>query len=70
MKNYRKIFRILWLILAANILVGTVKISLALSFGSNSLLADGYHALVDSSSNIIGLVGIKLASKPADDEHP
>jgi cation diffusion facilitator family transporter len=70
MKDYRKIFRILWLILAANIFVGVVKIILAFSFRSSSLLADGYHALVDSSSNIIGLVGIKLASKPADEEHP
>jgi cation diffusion facilitator family transporter len=34
------------------------------------MTADGFHSLSDGSSNIVGLVGIKLASKPLDKEHP
>ena len=32
--------------------------------------ADGFHSLVDGVSNIVGLVGISLASQPADTDHP
>jgi cation diffusion facilitator family transporter len=32
--------------------------------------ADGLHSLFDSTSNIIGLVGISMASRPPDKEHP
>ena len=32
--------------------------------------ADGFHSLFDGASNVIGLVGMWFASRPADDEHP
>ena len=32
--------------------------------------ADGLHSLFDSTSNIIGLVGISLAARPPDKEYP
>lgn len=70
MKNYRKIARVLGIILIANILVATIKTIIAIISGSNSLLADGYHALADSSSNIIGLIAVYYASRPADETHP
>lgn len=34
------------------------------------MTSDGLHSLFDASSNIIGLVGITLASRPPDREHP
>jgi len=33
------------------------------------MTADGFHSLLDSSSNIIGLVGLYLAARPADANH-
>src|SRR5690554_224773 len=38
--------------------------------GSSSTTADGFHSLIDGSSNIVGLIGIRLASRPVDDDHP
>jgi len=35
-----------------------------------SMTADGFHSLSDGASNIIGLIGISIASKPRDKEHP
>jgi cation diffusion facilitator family transporter len=34
------------------------------------MTADGFHSLSDGASNIIGLVGIRLASQPKDIDHP
>jgi cation diffusion facilitator family transporter len=34
------------------------------------MTADGFHSLSDGASNIIGLIGISLASQPKDIEHP
>ncbi|MDD4000364.1 MAG: cation diffusion facilitator family transporter [Bacilli bacterium] len=68
--KYQKISRILCLIFIANIILATIKILIAIKFNSNSLLADGYHALSDGAANIIGLIGIKLSKKPADEKHP
>ena len=33
-------------------------------------MADGFHALTDTFSNIIGIIGIRIASKPPDKSHP
>ena len=32
--------------------------------------ADGIHSVFDSAGNVVGLVGIALASRPADEGHP
>ena len=37
---------------------------------SSSMTADGFHSITDGSSNIIGLIGIGVAAKPIDDDHP
>jgi len=34
------------------------------------MVADGYHSLFDGVSNIIGLVGSLIASRPPDKDHP
>lgn len=62
--------RVLLAVLAANLAVTVVKITLGLLTGALAVLADGFHSLVDSSSNLIGLTAIKLARRPADDRHP
>ena len=38
--------------------------------GSVSIVADAVNNLSDASSNIVSLLGFKLASRPADEEHP
>ena len=38
--------------------------------GAVSVISDGFHSLTDSASNIMGLVGLRAARKPPDDDHP
>lgn len=62
--------RILWLIMIANLAVALLKIGIGYTIYSTSLTADGYHSLTDGISNIAGLIGIALATKPVDLDHP
>ena len=68
--NYHRVRRILWIILVLNMTVAIAKIVVGSIIKSSSVTADGFHSLTDGSSNIIGLIGIRLASKPVDTDHP
>ena len=68
--NYKKVKKILWIILGANFLVAVLKLIIGMIINSASMTADGFHSMSDGSSNIIGLIGIGIASKPNDKEHP
>ena len=68
--SYKKVMRVLWIILFANLGVAVLKIIIGTIIKSASMTADGYHSLTDGSSNIVGLIGIKIASKPVDEDHP
>ncbi|MGL5715515.1 MAG: cation diffusion facilitator family transporter, partial [Paraclostridium sp.] len=68
--NYKKVKQVLWIILFANLGVALLKIVVGSIINSASMTADGFHSLSDGSSNIVGLIGITLASKPIDKEHP
>ncbi len=46
------------------------KITVGTLSGSVSITADAVNNLSDASSSIINLLGFKMASKPADPEHP
>jgi len=54
----------------ANIAVAVAKIIMGNLTKSSSMTADGFHSITDGSSNIIGLIGIGIAAKPIDDDHP
>lgn len=68
--TYGKVRNILFIILIANLGVAAMKILLGMMIDSASMTADGFHSLTDGSSNVIGLIGIKIASKPVDEDHP
>ncbi|MBC7086504.1 MAG: cation transporter [Methanomethylovorans sp.] len=65
-----KIRNIMILVLFLNLLVSIVKLSYGRITNTLSMQSDGYHSLFDGVSNIIGLIGIHIASKPPDSEHP
>lgn len=67
---FKKIKFILIWILFANIGVAILKIVIGTIIKSASMTADGFHSLTDGSSNVVGLVGIQIASKPVDKGHP
>ena len=68
--NYKKIQQVLWIILFANFAVALLKIIVGSIIHSTSMAADGFHSFSDGTSNIVGIVGIALAAKPKDKEHP
>ncbi|RCX12975.1 cation diffusion facilitator family transporter [Anaerobacterium chartisolvens] len=68
--NYKRVQRILGIILVANLGVAVLKIIFGTIIQSSSMTADGFHSLTDGASNIVGLLGIWFASKPVDLEHP
>lgn len=69
-ERYDDVGKVLWRVLIANLLVSLVKITVGLLTGVLAIVADGFHSLVDASSNLIGLAAISLARRPADEEHP
>src|SRR5262249_49945111 len=62
--------RVLWIVLLLNLGGAALKLGMGWATGALSLLADGVHALLNASSNVVGLVGIAVASRPADAGHP
>ncbi|HEY3315372.1 MAG TPA: cation diffusion facilitator family transporter [Bacillota bacterium] len=68
-KRYRQVNRVLWVVLVLNYGVCALKLVVGSLAGSASIIADGFHSLSDGSSNIVGLVGMSLAAKPADHDH-
>jgi cation diffusion facilitator family transporter len=67
---YFTVRRILIIILAINMIVAVVKGLYGFLTQSLSMTTDGLHSFFDSTSNIVGLIGLYLASRPADKEHP
>ena len=53
-----------------NIILFVGKGIIGLLMHSVSILADAFNNLSDAGSSIISLIGVKMASKPADEEHP
>jgi cation diffusion facilitator family transporter len=69
-ERYRKIRWILILVLLLNWGVAAAKLFYGWLTHSASMSADGFHSFSDGSSNIIGLIGIWIASQPTDETHP
>ncbi len=56
--------------IACNLLLFAAKLTVGLLFGAISIVADAFNNLSDLGSNFVSLVGFKIASQPADREHP
>lgn len=70
MDKYKKVKNILLFILVANLVVAFLKLIVGSYINSSSVLADCFHSLSDSASNIVGIVGISIAARPRDKKHP
>lgn len=60
----------LWAILVLNTAVALAKLGWGVVSGSVAMQADGFHSMFDGVSNIVGLVGMGMAGRPADRDHP
>jgi cation diffusion facilitator family transporter len=70
-KDYTvKVRRVLVLTLALNSIVALAKIFYGYYTNSIAMTSDGVHSFFDGISNVIGLIGIWIASHPPDERHP
>ncbi len=70
MDRTSEIRKVLLITFALNILVSVAKVFYGYITGSISIFSDGFHSLFDGVSNIVGLIGIYIASHPPDEKHP
>ncbi|MCX5633291.1 MAG: cation diffusion facilitator family transporter [Phycisphaerae bacterium] len=68
--HYKEIRRVLYVIWVLNWAVAFAKVLVGVISKSAGMTADGFHSFSDGTSNIVGLVGIALAFRPKDTEHP
>lgn len=65
----REIRRVLLVVLGLNVAVAAAKLGYGTVSGSVAMAADGVQSLLDGLANVVGLVGIAIASRPPDREH-
>jgi len=53
-----------------NLLVSGAKIAYGYLTNSVGIMSDGFHSVFDGISNVIGLIGVNIASQPPDRQHP
>ena len=68
--RYAEVTRVLNRVLVLNLLVAVVKMALGYYTGAVSILSDGFHSLTDSASNVVALIGVSIARRPPDADHP
>lgn len=56
--------------IVCNVLLFAGKLAVGVAVRSVSVMADAFNNLSDAASSVIGFVGVKMAGKPADREHP
>ena len=59
-----------WISICANLLLFVLKLIFGFLSNSIALIADAFHTLSDMVSSAVVVFGFKMASKPADKEHP
>ncbi len=70
-KNYTaEVRKVLIYTLILNAVVAIAKVLYGYLTNSIAMISDGFHSIFDGTSNIIGLVGIWMASHPPDEKHP
>ena len=68
--RYSEVSRVLTRVLFLNLGVAVAKIVFGYASGAISILSDGFHSLTDTASNVVGLVGVRAAGQPPDEDHP
>jgi cation diffusion facilitator family transporter len=66
----RSIRTVLIAIFAFNLMVGIAKLGYGLISNSVGMSADGVNSLMDGVSNVVELIGVSVAARPPDENHP
>jgi cation diffusion facilitator family transporter len=68
--NLKAAQRVFALTLWLNLLVSVSKLIWGYHTNTLSLVADGFHSLLDAVANVVGIIGLNVSMKPADHDHP
>ncbi len=66
----RQVRKVLIVTLALNVAVASAKVLYGYITNSIAMSSDGFHSFFDGVSNVVGLIGIWIASHPPDRGHP
>lgn len=69
-KTLKAVQQVFILTLGFNLLVAGGKLIWGYQTNTLSIIADGFHSLLDAVANVVGIVGVNYSSKPADYDHP
>src|SRR6187431_2053216 len=69
-ERHADVSRVLVRVLFLNLGVAIAKIGFGYASGAISILSDGFHSLTDGFSNFVGLIGVRAANRPPDEDHP
>lgn len=56
--------------IVGNIFLTVLNITVGIMTGSYALVSEGAHTISDMATSVIAYIGFRVASKPADSEHP
>ena len=65
-----RVYRPILLSIFGNVFLAGIKVSAGFLYSSIALISDGIHSLSDTLTSIVGYIGLKISSKPADRGHP
>lgn len=66
----KRVRLVLAVVLVLNVAVALAKLGVGMIAGSLAMIADGLHSLLDGASNVLALIGVSVAARPADSDHP
>lgn len=71
MKNKRLVIgtRVSIITLVINIILAILKFLAGIFGNSSAMIADSLHSLSDAASTIAVIIGLRIASRPPDNEH-
>jgi cation diffusion facilitator family transporter len=62
--------KVIYAALIGNSAIAVLKFAVAALSGSAAMLAEGFHSTADSGNQLMLLIGLARAKRPADDKHP
>ncbi len=66
----KKIEKITWIGLLANVALSMIKLVIGWTGGSQAVVADALHSFSDTASDVVILFGVRYWTAPPDDCHP
>jgi len=62
--------RALIIALVSQVILALIKIGYGYYASLVSMKADGYHSMLDGASSLVGIIGVSIARRPPDTDHP